>query len=91
MEKDDQHQDNVEVAGGLFYPLVVESYGTWSSSSLQILKTITRRTSLRTGVTVSKAVVNFHRQLSLCLWQFNWMVLDRLSLLGLDRDYSAAL
>ena len=27
MEKDDRHQDNVEAAGGLFYPLVVESYG----------------------------------------------------------------
>ena len=29
IEKDDRHMANVEVAGGLFYPLVVESYGMW--------------------------------------------------------------
>ena len=78
IEKDDRHMANVEVAGGLFYPLVVESYCTWSSNSLQILKTIARRSSLRSGV--------FGR-LSLRLWQYNArMVLDRLSLLGLDGD-----
>ena len=71
---------NVEVAGGLFYPLVVESYGTWSPNSLQILKTMARRSSLRSGVSV-------HGRLSLRLWQYNArMVLDRLSLLGLDGD-----
>ncbi|XP_062518293.1 uncharacterized protein LOC134193482 [Corticium candelabrum] len=89
MEKDDRHKDNVEATGGVFYPLVVESYGTWTSSSLQTLKTIARRTSLRSSITVSRAIVNFHGQLSLRLWQFNArMILDRLSLLGLDRDYS---
>ena len=77
------------MTGGVFYPLVVESYGTWTSSSLQTLKTIARRTSLRSSITVSRAIVNFHGQLSLRLWQFNArMILDRLSLLGLDRDYS---
>ena len=78
---------NVEVAGGLFYPLVVESYGTWSPNSLQILKTMARRSSLRSGVSVSRAVVDLHGRLSLRLWQYNArMVLDRLSLLGLDGD-----
>ena len=87
IEKDDRHMANVEVAGGLFYPLVVESYGTWSPNSLQILKTITRRSSLRSSVSVSRAVVDLHERLSLRLWQYNArMVLDRLSLLGLDGD-----
>ena len=69
IEKDDRHMANVEVAGGLFYPLVVESYCTWSPNSLQILKTIARRSSLRSGVSVSRAVIDLHGRLSLRLWQ----------------------
>ena len=50
-------------------------------------KTIARRSSLRSGVSVSRAVVDLHGRLSLRLWQYNArMVLDRLSLLGLDGD-----
>ena len=78
---------NVEVTGGLFYPLVVELYGTWSPNSLQILKTIARRPPLPSGVSVSRAVVDLHGWLSLSLWQYNArMVLDCSSLLGLDGD-----
>ena len=56
-------------------------------NSLQILKTIARRSPLRSGVSVSRAVVDLHGRLSLRLWQYNArMVLDRLSLLGLDGD-----
>ena len=40
MEKDLQHQLNVESTGSLFYPLVVESLDLWSSSSLGILTNI---------------------------------------------------
>ena len=37
MEKDLRHQLNVESTGSILYPLVVESLGLWSSSSLEVL------------------------------------------------------
>ena len=59
----------------------------WSPNSLQILKTIARRSSLRSGVSNSRAVADLHGRLSLRLWHYNArMVLDRSSLLGLDGD-----
>ena len=36
----------VTVAGGIFYPMIVETFGTWTSYSLEIIKIIARRTSL---------------------------------------------
>ena len=44
-EKDSSSKDIVSENGGVFYTLVVESLGLWSPSSLQILKSICRRTT----------------------------------------------
>ena len=48
-------------AGGVFYPLIVECFGCWSPSSLQMLKNIARKSSLSTTTTLSKAVTNLHQ------------------------------
>ena len=80
MEKDLRHQLNVESTGSIFYPLVVESLGLWSSSSLEVLKDIARKTTLTSGQTISKALTNLHERLSVCLWKNNGrMLLDRLA------------
>ena len=81
MEKDLRHQLNVGVnRNPSFYPLVVESLGLWSSSSLEVLKDIARKTTLTSGQTISKALTNLHERLSVCLWKYNGrMLLDRLA------------
>ena len=38
--KDHWHEYEVTVAGGVFYPLVVETHGLWTDSSLKIIKAI---------------------------------------------------
>ena len=45
IEKDSKHKKDVVSAGGLFFPLVVESLGLWTPSSLHTLRTITSRAS----------------------------------------------
>ena len=55
MEKDLFYSFNVESAGSLFYPLVVESFLVlWTSSSLEILKVIAKKTALTNGLTIGK-------------------------------------
>ena len=44
MEMDTKYESSVAAAGGKFYPLIVESLGLWSPNSLQILKSMARRT-----------------------------------------------
>ena len=80
------HYDlDVTVAGGVFYPILVETFGTWTPYSLEIIKIIARKTSLLNKLTVSKAVCNIHEQFSVCLWQYNArMILDRLHLVCPD-------
>ena len=81
MAKDLRHDANVTASGGVFYPLVVESFGTWSVRSLEVLKTIAKKTSLSQTLTISRAVCNLHELLSIRLWQYNArMILDRLHL-----------
>ena len=80
LENDNKYLETVENAHCLFYPLVIETLGTWSPSSLETLKTIARRTTLFTGSSTSRAISCLHQQLSVGLWQFNArMTLDRLS------------
>ena len=70
----------MESNGCLFYPLVVESLGTWSSSSLETLQIIARKSTFMTDRTLSKALRNLHEQLSVRLWQYNSrMITDRLN------------
>ena len=85
MAKDLRHDANLTASGNFFYPLVVESFGTWSAHSLKVLKTIARKTSLSQALSISRAVCNLHELLSVRLWQYNTrMILDRLHLVSKD-------
>ena len=44
--KDDKYDSNVSATSGLFDPIVVESLGHWTPSSLHVLKTIAIRSVL---------------------------------------------
>ena len=50
MEKDSKHEEDVVSAGSLFFPLVVESLGLWTPSSLHTLRTIASRASSVNGI-----------------------------------------
>ena len=77
----------VTLSGGLFYPIIVETFGTWSPYSLEVIKTIARKMSLVSSLSISKIVCNIHEQLSVRLWQYNAkMVLDKLHLAYSDMD-----
>ncbi|XP_062511023.1 uncharacterized protein LOC134186939 [Corticium candelabrum] len=79
------YEDEVNTAGCDFYPLVVETLGVWSPSSLEILKIIARRTVLPTGATVSKAIQHLLQQLSSSLWRYNAkLILSRLAICNVD-------
>ena len=71
----------VSSTGSIFYPVVVESLGLWSPNSLQVLKTIARRTSFDYNATVSQCMCNLLQQLSCKLWLYNArMILARVDL-----------
>ena len=53
--------------GGEFYPLVVETYGFWTSASLQTLKLICSRVSTVTSYLFSLTQKNLMQQLSIKL------------------------
>ena len=58
----------------------MESLGLWSSSSVEVLKDIARKTTLTSGQTISKALTNLHEHLSVCVWKYNGrMLFDRLA------------
>ena len=64
MEKDARHRDLVEDAGGVFFPLVVDNFGVWIPSSIEVLRSIAR----------SSTVSAFHHlmeQLSVQLYRYN--------------------
>ena len=82
-EKDDRHAEEVERAGGLFFPLVVETFGVWAPASLVVVKDVARRTTTHGGLSCSVAWSNLLQQLSVCLWSYNARLLrSRLSLEG---------
>ena len=71
IEKDSKHEEDVVSAGGLFFPLVVESLGLWTPSSLHTLRTIASRASSVNGIPLGLAVRNLLQQLSTRLWAYN--------------------
>ena len=80
-EKDRRHEAFVTATGGIFHPLVVETFGLWTNHSLSVIKTIARRLAFHGNLSVSKATTNLHEQLSTKLWLYNAkMILYRLSL-----------
>ena len=83
-DKDSRHEDLVTASGGLFYPLVVECVGCSTPSSLEIIKTIARKTVILIG----SSVTNLHEQLSARLWQYNAkLLLSRLSVEVSDGNF----
>ena len=87
LEKIAHYEEEVESSGCDFYPLVGETLGVWTPSSLEILKIMARRTVLTTGTTISKATHYLHQQLSVRLWQSNAkLALDRLAVSTIDSD-----
>ena len=61
MEKDARHRDLVEAAEGVFFPLVVDNFGVWMPSSIEVLRSIARSSTVRNGPSVSTA---FHHLVS---------------------------
>ena len=70
IKKDSKHEEDVLSVGGLFSPLVVESMGLWTPSSLHTLRTIASRASSVNGIPLGLAVRNL-QQLSTRLWAYN--------------------
>ena len=74
IEKDEKHEVNVLAAGGLFFPLFVESLGLWTFSSLKILKFLCPNPSPSMIPPLSLAVSYLHQQL-LSVWGYNAQIL----------------
>ena len=80
-EKDSRHEGFMKATGSVLHPLIVETFGLWSSHSLLVIKNTARRIAFHENLSVSKATTNFHEQLSVKLWLYNAkMVLHSLSL-----------
>ena len=84
IEKDEKHDKVITQEGGHFYPLIVETFGHWSPSSLETLKTIASKASSMNSIPFSQAYSNLMEQLSVRLWQHNAKLLY--SRLNLDFD-----
>ncbi len=55
--------------------------------SLEVLKSIAKKTSLFNGLIFSKTLCNLHEQLSCKLWQYNAkLIVDKLALFSYDMD-----
>ena len=69
--KDAQHEADVLASGGDFFPLVVELFGVWASSSWSTLRLIASRATTHTGLSTGRALQNLAEQLSVLLWTYN--------------------
>ena len=56
--KDCKYDSQVSVSGALFYPLAVESFGCWTSASLDTLKTIASKIVSTYSIPFSQAYRN---------------------------------
>ena len=50
VEKDVRHWGLVKAAGGVFFPLVVDNFGVWTPSSIEVLCSIARSSTDRNGL-----------------------------------------
>ena len=71
MEKDSKYDSRISASGALFFPLIVESLGLWTSHSISVLRTIAGKSTLFSGLSKSLAVSNLMQQLGVKLWSFN--------------------
>ena len=60
IEKYQKHESHVEHVGGRFYPLVTETLGVWTPSSLLTLRTITASNTIHSGLTIRQATHNLY-------------------------------
>ena len=51
-EKDPRHDSKVNAAEGYFYPIIVESFGLWTPSSLATLKVIASKTTAKSRIII---------------------------------------
>ena len=90
IEKDEKHEDDVLTASGVFFPLVMESLGLWTPSSLKTLKVIASKSSSLNGTPLSLAVSYRHQRLSIRLWGYNvQMLLSRFPDISVVIDFPA--
>ena len=85
--KDCKCDSQVSVSGALFYPLAVESFGCWTSASLDTLKTIASKIVSTNSIPFSQAYRNLLQQISVTLWSYNARKIQ--SRLLLDSDDSS--
>ena len=71
MEKDERHELDVLSMGGLFFPLIVETLGLWTPSSLKVLRLIASEAASLNGIPRGQVVSNLLQQLSIHLRTFN--------------------
>ena len=58
------YKQEVTAAGGIFFPLVVETIGLQSPNSLKVLKSIALKASSLSGIPCRQAINNLLQQLS---------------------------
>ena len=84
LDKDDKHEKDVTATGGLFFPLIVETFGIWTPNSLRTLKRIASKATSINIIPLSLATRNLIQLLSIRLWVFNArMVLSILIVIGI--------
>ena len=90
IEKDERHEQEVVDAGGIFFPLVVETLALWSPNSLKVLTSIASKASSLSGIPCHQAISNLLQQLLVHLWTFNArMVHARIEMEGVNvRDWN---
>ena len=59
MAKDAKYDRNVSSTGSVFFPLVVETLGLWTDSSVSLLCCIDAHTTLRSRVSRDQAIPKF--------------------------------
>ena len=69
--KDNRHEAHVVAAGGSFFPLVVETLGLWTPSSLNTLTSIASKISGISNISFSQSYNNLMQQLLTKLWSCN--------------------
>ncbi len=71
LEKDRKYEEAVADSGALFFPLALETYGCWTSASLDTIKTIASKVVTATSIPFTQAYSNLMQQLSVNLLKFN--------------------
>ena len=71
MEKDARHRELVEASGGVFFPLVVDDFGVWTPSSIKVLRSVARTSTVRNGLSVSTSFRHLVERLCVQLYRYN--------------------